>query len=114
MYLRYIWVLSIVLTSHISVCGKLSRGVEYTPATDEALPIVYHEKYTPNLGTGIMWAARWLHAFDVTKYQQSYEYLRDTFGIRENQFYRPEAPISDEELQRVHTPDHIYKNLSEN
>lgn len=106
MYRKVYLSLTLALSSILNA-GSLKKPIEseYEPTTREKLPIVYRKEYTPNLGAGVMWIAKHMHAFDANKYKKVYDHLRNRCHIKEDQFYIPGYALQ-EQLEQVH--DHNY------
>lgn len=66
------------------------------------LPIVYHPNYDVTLG-GI----EKLHPFDSAKYSKVYDILCKNLRLSHKDFYRPQAPISHQELLKVHSQAYL-------
>ncbi|MEX0940507.1 MAG: histone deacetylase [Candidatus Babeliales bacterium] len=66
------------------------------------IPIVYHPDY--NIG---FFGLENIHPFESKKYGKVFKHLCKQLKLTENQFYKPEIPVSDEDLAKVHTPEYL-------
>jgi histone deacetylase 11 len=69
-------------------------------------PIVYHPAYNINpLPWPFGWIAQLIHPFDGNKYGKVAHYLQKNLKLPH--FHAPLEPVSDEDLQKVHTPRYL-------
>lgn len=100
--------LSVAFTSTTIMHGGWIKGFKAKEGSEQKLPIVYSSNYTVGTGWAVIDAAlNRLHPFDLKKYTKIHAALMSRLNLTPEQFHTPQKAVSDETLQKVHTPEYL-------
>src|SRR5882724_12918557 len=96
-----------ILTLFLTITNALHAE---TCSTNK-VPIVYSQGYNLGINSWIDPSLAWLHPFDIKKYSKIHRHLKNTFHLKDDQFYLPIA-VTNTDLLEVHTQEYLDSLLS--
>ena len=98
LYIYGLFCILLLITAHCNALRKKSAHI----ANTNPVPIVYH----PDYNIGLLGLENY-HPFDSKKYGRVYERIKAQFNLSPNDFAKPAAQVSENELLKVHTPEYL-------